>query len=369
MNRHSDNPGIRWWEYPLYVLVTGILLFIGLIMVVFSILTPKSVTRFVLLTLTVLVVVAAFAAHQYFSTVDIGEQQVAITIERGASFSEVADSLVSHGVVRYGTMLRLAARIRGIDRSLTPGRYEFVATNSCKSVLDRLEAADFLRIRITIPEGAPIWQVASIVSGATEVDSAAIVNLKTDTAFLRSVDLPYLEGYLFPETYFVAWGSSAEDIAREMVAMYRRATGSLNLNNSPLGLTKDDVLKLASIVEAEATVGSERAKIASVYLNRLKIDMKLDADPTVIYGLGGLDRELYRSDLRRDTPYNTYLHKGLPPTPINSPGRVAIEAVLNPEETEFLFFVADGTGGHIFSRTNAEHNRARRSIRNQAGSR
>jgi len=128
---------------------------------------------------------------------------------------------------------------------------------------------------------------------------------------------------------------------------------------------------LASIVEAEALLAEEKPIIASVYHNRLRLRMKLDADPTVIYGLGGLDRPLLRGDLEKETPYNTYLKRGLPPTPINSPGLAAIRAVLRPAESDYLFFVADATGHHRFSRTNDEHNRTRLQIRResrQAGS-
>jgi len=130
-------------------------------------------------------------------------------------------------------------------------------------------------------------------------------------------------------------------------------------------LNRAEALVLASIVEAEALLDEEKPRIASVYHNRLRRNMRLDADPTVIYGLGGLDRPLWRKDLRKDTPYNTYRRKGLPPTPINSPGVAAIRAVLSPETTDVLYFVADGTGGHRFSRTNAEHNRARQEIKRQ----
>ncbi|MBU0984685.1 MAG: endolytic transglycosylase MltG, partial [candidate division Zixibacteria bacterium] len=129
------------------------------------------------------------------------------------------------------------------------------------------------------------------------------------------------------------------------------------------GLSREEVIVLASIVEAEALRDDEKPRIASVYQNRLRKRMKLDADPTVIYGLGGLDRPLSRRDLKKDTPYNTYRKRGLPPTPINSPGLAAIKAVLQPETTEYLYFVADGTGYHRFSKTNAEHNRARYEIK------
>ena len=158
---------------------------------------------------------------------------------------------------------------------------------------------------------------------------------------------------------------------RDMVTMFHAQTDTLWGRLSEERLTRDEVVVLASIVEAEALLDDEMPRIASVYRNRISTRMKLDADPTVIYGLGGLDRPLNRRDLQQRTPYNTYRFRGLPPTAINSPSLAAIRAVLNPEETDFLFFVADGTGRHRFSRTNDEHNRARRDIkraRRNAGS-
>jgi UPF0755 protein len=145
--------------------------------------------------------------------------------------------------------------------------------------------------------------------------------------------------------------------------MFRRQVDSVWPDSICNGLSREEIVVLASIIEAEALLDSEKPAIASVYHNRLGRKMKLDADPTVIYGLGGLDRPLNRRDIERDTPYNTYRRRGLPPTPINSPGLAAIRAALYPAETEYLFFVADGTGGHRFSKTNAEHNQARREIR------
>jgi UPF0755 protein len=189
------------------------------------------------------------------------------------------------------------------------------------------------------------------------------MRLGRDTAFLRSLGIPDLEGYLFPETYLVPWGTPPEQVVKEMVAMFRAKTDSLWSSSLPRGMTKEDVLKLASIIQAEIKLDSELPKVASVYHNRLRLRMRLDADPTVIYGLGGLGRPLDRSDLKIPTPYNTYLRYGLPPTPINSPGLAAFRAALHPDTSAYLYFVADGSGGHRFSRTNDEHNAARRDIR------
>jgi len=309
------------------------------------------------------VILAGYFVISYVVPVDLGDRVVSVIVEPGDSFAGVASRLLDNGVVRSGVMLRLPARWRGIDKHLTPGRYDFTGKNSCRSVLDKLERADFVNIRVTIYEGAPIWKVASILAERMEVDSAEIVEKNSDEELLARLGVPSLEGYLFPQTYFWPWRTPSVTMLEDMVAMFRAQTDSLWPDTVHNNLSREDVITLASIVEAEALINDEMPMIASVYHNRIRRRMKLDADPTVIYGLGGLERPLNRRDLERPGPYNTYLNRGLPPSPINSPGLASIRAVLYPAESDYLFFVADGTGKHRFSRTNAEHNRARREIR------
>lgn len=312
--------------------------------------------------LAVAAATVAWAGYAYYHRVDLGDRVVPIIIESGASFESVANELLVAGIVESRLTLKHAARWFGIDRKLTPGRYDFTGENSCRSVLKKFREADFVRIKVTVPEGATLWQVAAILAEKLDHDSARVMSVVKDTLILRKMGLPCFEGYLFPETYFFPWGTRTEDAVEEMVAMHRSMTDSIWPEHLPMDLSRDEIIRLASIIEAETGLDSERVIVASVYTNRLRANMKLDADPTVVYGLGGLDRPLYRKDLERDTPYNTYLKKGLPPTAINSPGLASIKAALSPRETEYLYFVADNKGGHRFSRTNAEHNRARREI-------
>jgi len=314
-----------------------------------------------LVLLTVIIIGYLYLSYAYPK--DIGDKVVSVIIKPGDGFATVAEQLLDGGVVRSGLMLKLPARWRELDKKLVVGRYDFTGENSCRSVLSKLERGDFLKIRVTVYEGAPIWKVASVLAERMEVDSLEIMALSTDSLFLDSLGLPYLEGYLYPETYFFPWGTNTRQMLSEMTAMHKAQTADLWTDTIPNGLSREEVIVLASIVEAEALRDDEKPRIASVYQNRLRKRMKLDADPTVIYGLGGLDRPLSRRDLKKDTPYNTYRKRGLPPTPINSPGLAAIKAVLQPETTEYLYFVADGTGYHRFSKTNAEHNRARYEIK------
>lgn len=370
MNGPERRPKVHWWEYLWYGAVLVFFLLVGLFMLIVSALTGSlgnmGKVRSYLVTLAVLLLlIAGWAVYNYYRTTPLGYGIAEIVIEEGDNFKEVVHRIGKKSIVESETVLYWAGRLRGIDRRLTPGKYAFIGENSPHTVLDKLEEAEFVRIRVTVPEGEPIWRVASIVAERMELDSAKFLNLNTDSAFLAKLKLPYLEGYLFPETYFFPWGIDERQAAAAMVRMFRNQTDEIwpEPEDHPCNLTKRQIVKLASVIEAETRVDSERVIVASVYCNRLRRNMRLDADPTVIYGLGGLDRPLYRRDLRRDTPFNTYMHKGLPPTPINSPGLAALEAAANPAETEYLFFVADNEGGHRFSRTNAEHNRAIREIR------
>jgi len=368
MNDRADRAEFRWWEYGWYVVVTVVLLSIGLVLLIGHLLIRtingmKRIRTYLIALPVLLALVAAWVGYSYYHTVDLGQRSVSIIVEPGASFGSVVDELISAGVIDSRMVLKQAARWEGVDRRLAPGRYDFTGENSCRSVLERFRRADIVRIKVTIPEGATLWQVASTLAAKLDLDSVAVISLAEDRTFLRSMNLPCLEGYLFPETYFFPWGTRADQAVAEMAAMHRSMTDSIWPEHLPLGFSKDEIIKLASVVEAETKVDSERVLVASVYTNRLRAGMKLDADPTVTYGLGGLDRPLVKKDLEEDNPYNTYLHKGLPPTPINSPGLASIKAALWPRDTEYMYFVADKSGGHRFSRTNDEHNRARREIR------
>jgi len=367
MNKTDDKSRIRWWEYAWYALVLVFFAVLGTSLVITDILRGKigrlgRISSYSVLAFALILIPGSWAAYSYYGSVDLGHTHKSIIIERGDSFESVVERLVSMGIVNSRLMLKNPARLRSIDRHLTLGKYTFTGRNSCRSVLDRLQRADFDRIKLTIPEGLPIWRTAAILADSLDFDSVTFVALNSDSSFLTDLNVPCLEGFLFPETYFFPWGTSARGAASKMVYMYRTQTDSV----WPDTLSDQECLYhviLASIVESETKVDSERVIVASVYTNRLRRDMQLDADPTVIYGLGGLDRQLYRKDLQKDSPYNTYTRKGLPPTPICSPGLAAIRAALRPAETDYLFFVADTQGGHRFTRTNAEHNRAIREIR------
>lgn len=299
----------------------------------------------------------------YYFPVNVGNRVVTVIVKKGDSFRTVARELEVKKVISSQFLLKVAAVTYGLDRKLTPGRYDFTGRNSCSSVLKKLRKGDFVRMKITIPEGSTIWETAALLAGPLELDSEYMVSLNLDTAFLNSLSIPSLEGYLYPETYYIPWGSNAEETLRMIVGMYYNMTDTIWPDTIAAGLDKDEIIRLASIIESETSHDGEKNLVSSVYHNRLKREMRLQADPTVIYGLGGLDRPLFKKDLNKNTPYNTYINKGLPPTAINSPGIEAIKAALNPDSTDYLYFVADNSGKHLFSRTNAEHNQARQRIK------
>jgi len=211
---------------------------------------------------------------------------------------------------------------------------------------------------VTLPEGLRIGQIAAVLEARLEIDSAAFVALAHDSAFIAELGIgaPSLEGYLFPETYFFSFGIGERRVIRAMVEQLRARLP----RTMPPDRTLHQVLTLASIIEGEAMLAGEMDTIASVYCNRLSAGMCLQADPTIQYLIEGTPRRLLNRDLEIDSPYNTYKYAGLPPGPINSPGLDAILAAVEPAKTGYLYFVADGEGGHIFSTTLREHLRAKR---------
>ncbi|MEQ9170646.1 MAG: endolytic transglycosylase MltG [Rhodospirillales bacterium] len=272
-----------------------------------------------------------------------------VLIPPGSHIQAVAKTLVQRGIVRSDLLFRLAGRLDGADRALKSGEFRIPARASVTGVLNVLTRGETVARTFTIPEGLTVVEALAIVAKAE--------------GLMGPLPSPPDEGRLLPETYHYAYYDTKVQAVRRMeqamdAALAKAWAGrdeGLPLN-SPA-----EALVLASIVEKETGVASERARVAGVFLNRLKRGMKLQSDPTVIYGLTEgkvpLGRELTRADLNAPTPWNTYAVHGLPPTPIANPGLAAINAVLHPQATKDLYFVADGTGGHAFAETLLEHNR------------
>ncbi len=268
-----------------------------------------------------------------------------VVLRKGAGLPQIAAALEESGVIRSSSILMTAAKITGAARSLKAGEYEFKSRASIAQILDAIRHGRIVRHMITVPEGVTSDMVVDI-----------LMNSPVLTGDVKSPP----EGAVLPETYQVARGEDRSAVLKRMTDDRDRLLDELWATRQS-GLpfkTKEEAVTLASIVEKETGLASERPRVAAVFVNRLRTGMRLGSDPTIIYGLTRgrpLGRGILLSELQRRTPYNTYFIDGLPPTPIANPGRAAIAAVLDPPATGDLYFVADGTGGHVFAKTYAEH--------------
>lgn len=303
--------------------------------------------------LAVVALLAAFLADRALDGPGPLDGDVTLVIVPGSGVTGIATTLEAHGVIRSALLFRLVARVKGKARSLQAGEYAFTTSPSLRQVMETLARGDRLVRRLTIPEGLTSEQVLHRVLQAP--------GLKGPVPPVPA------EGSLLPETYHYSYGDERAAMLARMEAAMNRAVAALWSERDPdLPLaTPQEAVILASIIERETGQADERALIAGVFANRLRIGMPLQSDPTVAYGVAleeglpgrVLDRPLSRADLARPGPFNSYRQRGLPPGPITNPGPAALRAAMNPAETESLYFVADGTGGHAFARTLQEHNR------------
>jgi UPF0755 protein len=289
-----------------------------------------------------------------------------VFLPAGSSFGAMTDSLVAHGIVTNRKSFALLARVGRYDRSVRAGLYEFRRGERSLTVLRTLARGSEKTIRFTVPEGFTVEDIAEAAQAKLGLPADSIRSIAVDTAFLREFEVPgeSVEGFLLPETYLVSKLITARGLMRQMAGLFRRSwRPDWDARATAAGLSRREVVTLASIVEGEAKVDSDRPLIAAVYLNRLRLGMPLQADPTVQYALqlstGSRKPRLLLKDYEFPSPFNTYLHPGLPPRPVGAPSTKSIEAVLAPAQVPYLYFVAD-TGGmtHVFTRTYPEHLRA-----------
>ncbi len=283
-----------------------------------------------------------------------------VVVRPGATLKDVARDLEERRMITGSRPFLLWARVKGYGRRIKAGEYEIGAHMSPEAILETLTRGRVITHATTFPEGLTRWQIADILAEKSLLEREAFLARVDDGEIVEKYGLKgkNLEGYLYPDTYNFSRGLSPETIVDVMVRRFKEVTDPLAPAVQRSGMTLAEVVTLASIVEKETGLASERALIAGVFLNRQKKGMRLESDPTVIYGIPEFDGNLTRKDLRRPTPYNTYRIKGLPPGPIANPGLEAIRAVLFPAETEYLFFVSKNDGSHHFSRSLKEHNQA-----------
>ncbi len=302
---------------------------------------------------------AGFYAHsEYTAPGPLAESKVFV-VEQGQSASEIGTALERSGIISNGRIFATMAQLTGQRTRLKAGEYEVPASASMQQVMGLIASGKAIAYKISIPEGFTSEMAVARVN-ANEVLTGPPATLPP-------------EGSILPDTYVFRRGMTRQKLVEDMQAAQTKLLDELWVKRTPVPAiaTKEQAVTLASIVEKETAVPEERPVIASVFINRLNKGMRLQSDPTIIYGIvggkGRLDRALTRTDIETTTPYNTYRINGLPPGPIANPGRAALEAVLNPTPTEHLYFVADGTGGHAFAVTLEEHNRNVRKWREIAG--
>lgn len=307
-----------------------------------------------LLSVIVLVAIAAcvlfYIGKTQFEERGMQDSDAVFLVKRGTNIGEIADGLERSGLISDGRIFRYAAKAYGYENEMKAGEYLIPAGASMRDIMNLLRSGKSIVYQLTVPEGLTVKQIFDRIR-----DNEILVGDMPE-------ELP-AEGSLFTDTLHFTRGTTRIEIIERMKAAQTQLIETLWASRDPDIPVKNinEFVTLASIVEKETGIASERPHVASVFVNRLNKSMRLQSDPTIIYGLFGgdgkpSDRPIFRSDIEKPTPYNTYIINGLPPTPIANPGRAALEAVANPLKTDDLYFVADGTGGHVFAKTLKEHN-------------
>lgn len=295
-----------------------------------------------------------------------------VIVPRGASFGQATDSLAKAKLVGSKKMFRLYGRLTGGDRNIKPGTYLLKPGTPWKDIVSALNGGHGMVNTITIPEGYSIAQITPLLARTLKVPADSVKVAMRDTALLARLDIPNptLEGYVFPDTYAFPLGTTARQAVREMVYSFeRRWKPDWDASLAELKINRNDLVTMASIVEKEARVAEERPVIAAVYYNRLRRGMRLQADPTVQFARGHHTGRVLYKDLEIESPYNTYINKGLPPGPIASPGVASLNAAAHPANVPYLYFVASRDGHHEFRMTLQEHTNAIRQVRGKAPAR
>ncbi len=312
-----------------------------------------------------IIFIAVFKIKQYISEPYVAggnERKIDIIIPKGASVHQISDTLYSKHLIDSKKKFVFWARVLGRDNQLKAGYFSVPQHLTYPQLLSFFRQAKTKELQVTLIEGWNNEQIADALQKKFKIDKEKFLTLTQDTVFIKKlgVNADNLLGYLLPDTYRFFWGVTEEDIIKRLVnytlAIFKADSVKQAMAN--LKLTQHQILTMASIIEGEAIFDDERPIIASVYYNRLRRHIKLQADPTIQFILDGPPRRLLLKDLEIDSPYNTYLYYGLPPGPINNPGKSSIHAALFPAKTKYIFFAARGDGRHKFSVTAKEHAKA-----------
>ncbi len=307
-----------------------------------------------------------YVAFQLLRPLPVSNKNIEVGIPKGATFREAVEIFSKEKLIRNKTLFLIIGRITGIDRKIRAGYYSIYRSMSLLDLLKILRKGQIIEYEITIVEGDSLREIADKLSEKGIIQKEDFFKLASNKVFLSSfdIDAPTFEGYLYPDTYKIPKGMDTEEAIGIMINRMRdKFSVDMIEQTEELGLTEREVLTLASIIEKEAVTDEERPLISAVYHNRLKKKIRLQADPTAIYGIKSSKEKITSDDLKRKSPYNTYTIKGLPPGPIASPGIKSITAALNPAKVMYIYFVSNNDGTHQFSVTAEEHLAAVREYR------
>lgn len=323
----------------------------------------------VLLVLTAIILLALVGVGAYLYPVLVAPAvpsrlpREAFIIHRGMSVTQIADSLQQQAFIRNRKHFLLAAKLTGWGNQLKAGKYEITPGATHVDLLRLFRSGKVVHVRVTLPEGKTAEDYAEIFARDLQINKEEFLKLTEDSSFAHKLGVAAsrLEGYLYPDTYQFYWGATAAEVLAALVQeLNKHLDENLRAQVRASEMTLHEVLTLASIIEGEAVVDSERTVIAAVYRNRLRQGILLQADPTIQYAVPGPARRLLFRDLEIDSPYNTYRYAGLPPGPVNNPRIESIRAALNPAPVQYIYFVARGDGSHRFSYTLEQHLQAKR---------
>lgn len=315
--------------------------------------------KVLIISAAILLLACGYSAVEMFLPVQTAKN-TEIEIPKGATFRQVVDMLSAARLIRNKSVFLIWGRISGVDRRIKAGYYSVWNNMSPFDILETLIKGQIIECQIRVVEGDSLPEIADAFAKAGISTKEDFMKLAYDPDFLAAyhIHAPSIEGYIFPDTYLIPKGVLLRDAVGLMINRMQRKFSSVASRAAQIGMTENQVLTLASIIEKEAVVDSERPLISAVYHNRLDRNMPLQSDPTAVYGIKGPGEKITRSDLQRITPYNTYVIKGLPPGPIASPGMKSIDAAVYPADVPYLYFVSKNDRVHHFSTTLADHEKA-----------
>jgi UPF0755 protein len=333
--------------------------FFGVMKKYFS--TNKKARRIILFLIAAVFIYSILLLNYSFSPVDKGSVNVMVNIPTGTSFRESTEILNKAGLIKNRFFFYSLAALKGARRNIRAGEYEFNTSYTPWTIIDKLVRGEIKIYKVTICEDLSLREIAEILDRDKLINKDIFFELSRDKEFLESLNIKAdsIEGYLFPETYYLNRSMNTHRIMKKMVdTFWQKVTPGMIQKAGDIGLNENQFITLASMIGKESGDNFEKPFIAAVFYNRLKKGMRLQSDPTAVYDMDNFDGKVYRSHLRRDSPYNTYIIKGLPPGPIANPGLTSLKATLNPAPVDYLYFVSKRDGTHYFSSSLSEHNKA-----------